>query len=181
MSSGIRKIILFIGIISFVLFMGIIGAAWYMGAFSSVSISTGEKGPYYFIYLEHQGPYYQITNKIEKVEKYLVDNKITYLHAAGIYFDDPAQLPESELKSYGGYLVNDSLVVEKPYKFENINKRNVIIASIEAHPMIAPFKVYPAFHEWLANNKKMEIIAPPMELYLPNEKVEVHFPYQEKI
>ena len=181
MSSGIKKIILFIGIISFVLFMGLIGAAWYWGAFSSVSrLNTGERGPYYFVYLEHQGPYYLIRNKIKKVEKYLVDNKIKYLHSAGIYFDDPAQVAESGLKGQGGFLVKDSIVVEEPYKFEKINKRSVVIASIEAHPMIAPFKIYPAFHEWLENNKQMEIIAPPMELYLPYERVEVHFPYQEK-
>jgi DNA gyrase inhibitor GyrI len=181
MSSRIKTIILFIGIISFVLFMGLIGAAWYMGAFSSVNISTGEKGPYYFVYLEHQGPYYQIMNKIEQVEKYLVDNKIEFLNAAGVYFDDPAQIPEGDLKSYGGFIISDSVDVEEPYKFEKINKRNVIIASIEAHPMIAPLKVYPAFHEWLDNNSNMEIVAPPIELYLPDGKVEVHFPYQEKI
>ena len=53
MSSTLKKIILIIGITSFVLFIGLISAAWYMGAFSSVNISIGEKGPYYFIYLEH--------------------------------------------------------------------------------------------------------------------------------
>ena len=181
MSSRIKTIILFIGIISFVLFMGLIGAAWYMGAFASVNISISEKGPYYFVYLEHQGPYYLVMNKIDQVEKYLVDDKIEFLQAAGIYFDDPAQIPESDLKSYGGFLISDSVSVKEPYKFQKINKRSVIVASIEAHPMVAPFKVYPAFHEWLDNNSNLEITAPPMELYLPDGKVEVHFPYQEKI
>jgi DNA gyrase inhibitor GyrI len=181
MSSGIKKVILIIGIISFVLFMGLIGAAWYMGAFSSVSLATGEKGPYYFVYLEHQGPYYQVPNKILKVEKYLTDNQIEYLHSAGIYFDDPAQVAEKELQSYGGLLVTDSISVQEPYNLIKIDRRKVVIATIEALPMIAPFKVYPAFNEWLENNKKVEIIAPPMELYLSDEKIEVHFAYHEKI
>jgi DNA gyrase inhibitor GyrI len=181
MSSGIKKIILIIGIISFVLFMGLIGAAWYMGAFSSVSLTTAEKGPYYFVYLENQGPYYQISNKIIDVEKYLTDNKIKYLHSAGIYFDDPAQVTENELKSYGGFLVSDSVAVQEPYNFIKIERRKVVIAAIEALPMIAPFKVYPAFNEWLENNKKVEIMAPPLELYLSDEQIEVHFAYYEKI
>jgi DNA gyrase inhibitor GyrI len=181
MSSGIKKIILFIGIITFVLFVGLISAAWYMGAFSSVSISTGERGSFYFVYLEHQGPYYLISKKIEKVKEYLTENKIKYLHSAGIYFDDPTQIPESELKSFGGFLLSDSITVKSPYKFKKIKKRSVIIASINAHPMIAPFKVYPAFQEWLENNKNIEIVAPPMQLYIPGKNIEVHFPYQEKI
>ena len=181
MSPTIKKVILFIGIISFVLFMGLIGAAWYMGAFSSVNITTDEKGPYYFVYLENSGPYYQIQNKIVKVEKYLVDNNIQYLHSAGIYFDNPAEVAESELKSYGGFVVKDSVVVNEPYKFLKIDRRQVVVASIEALPMIAPFKIYPAFNEWLGNNKNVEIVAPPIELYLSDDNIEVHFAYQEKI
>jgi len=181
MSPTIKKVILFIGIISFILFMGLIGAAWYMGAFSSVSISTGEKGPFYFVYLEHHGPYYQIQNKIVIVEKYLTDNKIEYLHSAGIYFDNPAEVAESDLKSFGGFIVSDSVFVQAPYNFTKIERRKVVVASIEALPMIAPFKIYPAFNEWLGNNKNVEIVAPPIELYLPDDKIEVHFAYQKKI
>lgn len=181
MSSTIKKIILILGIVSLVLFMGLIGAAWYMGAFSSVSINTAEKGPFYFVYLEHQGPYYQITNVINKVELYLTDQNIEYLNPAGIYFDNPEEVSESELKSYGGMLVTDSLAVKEPFKYLKIDAQSVVIARIEALPMIAPFKVYPAFREWLENNKKIEIVGPPMELYLEGGHIEVHFPYQEKI
>lgn len=181
MSPTIKKVILFIGIISFVLFMGLIGAAWYMGAFSSVNITTDEKGPYYIVYLEHSGPYYQIQNKIVKVEKYLVDNNIQYLHSVGIYFDNPAEVAESELKSFGGFLVKDSVVVNEPYKFLKIDRRQVVVASIEALPMIAPFKIYPAFNEWLGNNKNVEIVAPPIELYVSDDNIEVHFAFQGEI
>ena len=180
MSPTIKKIILFIGIISFVLFIGLIGVAWYMGAFSSVNITIDEKGPYYFVYLEHKGPYYQIQNKITMVEKYLTDNKIKYLHSAGIYFDNPAEVAEHELKSFGGFIVSDSIRVEEPYNFIKIDRRKVVIASIEALPMIAPFKIYPAFQEWVGNNKNVEIDAPPFELYLPDEKIEVHFAFHDK-
>lgn len=180
MSPTIKKVILFIGIISFVLFMGLIGSAWHMGAFSSVIITIDEKGPYYFVFLEHEGPYYQIQNKIEKVEKYLTDNKIQYLHSAGIYFDNPAQVEEVDLKSFGGFIVRDSAKVQEPYKFTKIDRRKIVIASIEALPMIAPFKVYPAFQEWLGNNKNIKVVGPPIELYLPNEVIEVEFPYIQK-
>lgn len=181
MSSTIKKIILILGVVSLVLFIGLVISAWYMGAFSSVSIHTGEAGPFNFVYLEHQGPYYQLTNKITQVEKYLTDNKIQYLYSAGIYFDDPAEVAESELKSYGGFIIKDSISVQNPYKFIKIAKRKVVIATIEAHPMIAPFKVYPAFKEWLENNKNIEIVGPSLELYKPGDNIEVHFPYQEKI
>ena len=181
MSPIIKKLILFVGIISLVLFMGLIGAAWYMGAFSSVNITTAEKGPYYFVYLEHQGPYYQIQNKITNVEKYLTDNNISFLHSAGIYFDNPAEVDESNLKSFGGFVVNDSINVQPPYKITKIKRRKVVVASIEAQPMMAPFKIYPAFEEWLGNNKNVEIVAPPLELYLPDDKIEVHFAFQQEI
>lgn len=180
MSSTLKKVILILGIISLVFFMGIIGAAWYMGAFSSVNITMGEKGPYYFVYLEHTGPYYQVANKITEVEKYLKENNIQYQHSAAIYFDDPAQVPENDLKSYGGFLVIDSVSVEEPFQFLEIDRRKVVIASIEAMPMIAPFKVYPAFNEWLGNHEDLETDGPPMEFYLPDETVEVEFPYKQK-
>ena len=181
MSSTLKKIILAVGIIALILFMGLIGFAWYMGAFSSVDITTAEKGPYHFIYMEHLGPYYEVVNKINEVENYLKKHNIEYKNAAGIYFDDPAKVKEEDLKSYAGFIVNDSLAVEKPFHYTKINRRQVVVAKIEAFPMIAPFKVYPAFHEWLENNKNIEIVAPPLELYFPEHIVEVHFAFQKKM
>ena len=180
MSSVIKKIILGVGIVALVLFVGLIGFAWYMGVFASVVITTTEKGPYNFIYLEHQGPYYLTANKIKEVENYIKEQNIEYTHAAAIYFDDPQKVKEEELKSFAGVIIKDSVAVSKPYHFTKINRRNVVVASIDAFPMLAPFKVYPAFKEWLSNNENIEIIGAPLELYQPEKTVEVQFPYKQK-
>jgi len=179
MSTILKKIIIIIGILALVLFMAVIGASWYMGAFSSVEISQKYRGPYNFVYIEHIGPYHLISAKIEKVKVYLDNHQIKYMHAAGMYIDDPSKVSESELKSYAGFLVNDSITVEEPYKFMKIPKRNVLLAKIEAHPAVAPFKIYPAYHEWLEDNKEKVIPAgPPLELYVAEKEVEVEFPIQ---
>ncbi|MFC2089102.1 hypothetical protein ACFLSX_05820 [Calditrichota bacterium] len=175
----IRKIILIIGILALVLFMAVIGAAWYMGAFSSVDIKTEIRGPYNFICLEHVGAYHLIAAKIEKVRQYLDSKQIPYLHSAGMYFDDPAKVSEIELRSQGGYLIPDSVLVDIPFQFIKIKKRKTAVAAINAHPMIAPFKVYSAFHEWLENqNDSLNVVGAPLELYLPSNRVEVEFPLE---
>ncbi len=180
MSSVLKKILLIVGIITLVLFIVVIGAAWILGAFSSVEITEEIRGPYNFVCLEHIGAYHLVVAKIEKVKEYLDSRHILYIHSAGLYFDDPAKVAEDKLRSFVGYLVPDSLMVEKPFQLKVIKKRNVILASIEAHAMIAPFKVYPAFHEWMENNKEIGIISgAPLELYIPEGKVEVEFPIKQ--
>lgn len=175
----LRKIILIVGILALVFFMVIIGAAWYMGAFSSVEILTEMRGPYNFVYLEHLGAYHLISLKIDQVKQYLDNNQVKFMYSAGMYFDDPAKVSESDLKSYGGYLVSDSISAKEPFRFMKIKKRKTAVAMINAHPMIAPFKVYPAFQEWLENNSDSVTVAgAPLELYIPSGRVEVEFPLE---
>ncbi len=179
MSSVLKKILLIVGIITLVLFIVVIGAAWILGAFSSVEITEEIRGPYNFVCLEHIGAYHLVVAKIEKVKEYLDSRHILYIHSAGLYFDDPAKVAEDKLRSFVGYLVPDSLMVEKPFQLKVIKKRNVILASIEAHAMIAPFKVYPAFHEWMESyGDNLKSFGAPLEIYKMNDHIEVEFPVQ---
>jgi hypothetical protein len=91
-----------------------------------------------------------------------------------LYFDDPANVPSEQLHSQGGLIVSDSVQVDSPFVFQKIEKRNVLIAAIKAHPVVAPFKTYPALREWMENKGyRMGGESPPLEIYHEQGLVEV--------
>ena len=177
MSSFLKKIVIIVSIIIFILFISLIVAAWTMGMFATVSISEANRGPYYAVILSHQGSYQGMSQKIDDVSAELTENRIVHSIACGIFYDDPSKTDIGELRSAGGFLVNDSIEVSSPYQCLKLPARAVGIASIEANPAIAGFKTYPALLDWLHKyNFEHDTLQPTFELYHKNGIVEVELP-----
>jgi predicted transcriptional regulator YdeE len=98
--------------------------------------------------------------------------------ACGAYLDDPSKVDQANLRWRVGYIVNDSTDTIEPLMFKTIENREYLIASIKAHPMVAPFKTYPAINEWLAANP-YDVAGEAYELYNENGVVEVLFPVKK--
>lgn len=177
MSELIKKLILVFGAVVVFIFLAFLGAAMYMGAFASVDISSEVRGPYYFVYQDHIGLYQRIAEKIEEVHTLLEDRQVATIHPAAQYLDDPNVVPVADLRSRGGWLVKDSVHVAPPFHLAHIGQRSVALARIRAHPAVAPFKTYPALHDWLNRKKtKQDSSFHILEIYYDSGVVEVEMP-----
>jgi len=154
------------------------GIGYFYGVFSPVKITTGIRGPYLMVYMLHRGAYHQITEAIEKVGKLLDEEKISKTISCAIFYDDPRDVALEDLKSEGGYLVDQRpLSLNHPFGLREIPKRGVILATTKAHPLIAPFKTYARIVDFMQMHH-LEHDGPAMERYLPGGIVEVEMPFR---
>lgn len=163
-----------IAVIVVAIVVALVGLGFYLGLFNSVTIEKATAGPYQIACLDHIGPYKDIVKKIQGVKKLLDEQKVTYVDACGIYYDDPKSTPSDKLRSKGGFLIEGDVKVEILEKL-NVPKQEVVIAKIKAHPAIAPIKVYPKINKWLSANNFI-VTGPCVEIYHKNGIVEVQMP-----
>jgi hypothetical protein len=183
-----RKILGFI--IFDILFLAIIlGFLYYSGFFSPVNIKEEVKGPHKLVYEEHTGPYRGIKEVNEKVFKSLRDDKIHTHRGFGIYYDNPKEVPEAELKSIGGCIVeikDYSRIEELKDRYNTKNhpeKHSIVVEFPFTTPlsiMAGIMKVYPELENYLKSNGYKQ--APVMEIYdIPAKKIEYIIPVVKEI
>jgi hypothetical protein len=166
MSILLKKLIIIFSIVVFILFISLIVAAWLLGAFAPVHISIAEQGPYYFLTSEEKTTYAEIATQLEIIRKeYGHDNKNNGIPAA-LILSDLTQVSQEEVIAQAGYILPDSLEVDSQLLIRKIKKRKVLVATIEANPSIAVFKIYPSLLNWLEKNQKLyRINFPALETY----------------
>ena len=164
-------------IVVVVLFVGV--SLWQSGVFSSPELKLETRPAYLYIYLERSGPFSEINKAKNDLQKMVKEQKLPVKTPCGVYFDDPAQSKNQQLRWRIGYTVEDSLTFSPPLKMDTIPAQRVIVASIKAHPMVAPFKTYPALEKWVAENG-YRITGPAYEFYYDDGLVEAMFPVEKR-
>lgn len=167
-----------LGIVVLVIVIALIGVGFYLGIFSSVKIEKAAAGPYTIASLDHIGPYKNICAKIKNAKKLLDEQAVIALAPCGLYYDDPKTVASDKLRSRGGYIIEDNVKLEILEK-QVIPSREVVLARVKAHPMIAAIKVYPKIEKYLTKNN-LTITGPCFEIYNENGVVEVQVPIAEK-
>jgi len=162
-----------------VIVLFIVVSLWQAGVFTSPQLKLEPRASYLYIYLERSGPFSEINKAKSDLNKIVSEQKLPVKVPCGVYFDDPAQTQNNQLRWRIGYTVDDSLPITEPLKMDTIPEQLVIVASIKAHPMVAPFKTYPALHNWVAE-KGYKIIGPAYEFYYEDGTVEAMFPVEKK-
>ena len=173
----IRKIIIFMIILLLLSCFAFLVTAWDMGAFSSIRLSFEDRGPYHIVICKKNSTYQFIGENIDIVKDYLGKNSINYTISAVILHEDPFTMSIDRIRSSGGCIISDSVMVDTLYTIRTIKKRRVLVASIKANPAIASYKTYPA----LKNQLRKEFIERDyekqvLELYYKNGLVEVEVP-----
>jgi len=163
--------VLCLGLFAGLLLVGVF-IAYRLGTFNTVTLSQEPRGPYQIVCLPHSGAYNRIAETILEVEKVLADH--TEKVACAIYYDDPAHVPEAQLRSKGGFQVKGQVKVEPPCTIERVPRREVVVARFEGHPSVAPIKVYPKLAGWMAENR-LTAAGPTIEFYRPG-LIEVEMP-----
>lgn len=171
---------------SILVFIGL-GILSYYGMFATIKVEQKKTGPYVFVYEKHIGPYKNTNKVMDRIYNLLLENeKIPTTRGFGIYYDKPGSVPESELRSIVGCILDSadlhrveelstryqvssfpsssSLVVEFPY-------RGVLSV------FLGIFRVYPKLAEFLEQGNYPSV--PIMEIYdVPGKKIIYNVPYQ---
>jgi DNA gyrase inhibitor GyrI len=159
-------LVVLVGFAAGLLIAGLIMAA-HMGAFTTVELARERRGPYRIVCLPHQGPHNRIGEKILRVEDLLKDESDRLGLPCAIFYDDPSQVAEHELRARGGYVVKGAPALgplPAELRVERIGRRDVVVATFEGHANLAPRKIYPALRGWLAEHK-CDAAGPSIEFY----------------
>ncbi len=146
-----KSVSLFAGILAGVFAVGLFYAVQ-MGAFNSVRLTREERGPYRIFCLSHRGAYERIAEKILEVEKRLKEAGIEVIVPCAIYYDNPSEVSEAELRSKGGFVVAADAAAPSSLEVEDIPRREVLVARFEGAPVLAAVKMRPAIAGWFAEN-----------------------------
>lgn len=171
---------LFIGLAIFIAYL-----AQYLGAFRSVHVGIENREPMQMAAKAHFGEYHKVVANIQEVETWFNDNKLNCKLSFGEYLDDPKQVEQGRLRSFGGCILQaaDIATLEtwKPqmpagFEIKQIHAQRYIVASFDGSPGIGPMKVYPKVYDFAQENL-LKIKGPVMEIYEVFSKKEMHTTY----
>lgn len=136
----------------FLLVMLLVGLSFYafLGGFNQIQVSLATSKPRYLVGQAYEGPTEgQAFNEVFRQAGRLVEENVLQGELGGIYYSSPHGAPDS-IKAFVGVLVADSLV-QVPAGFELRRLpggRQVVQASVEAHYILAPDRLYPAIFDF---------------------------------
>ena len=82
--------------------------------------------PMSIAYLEHKGPYSELEPVFNKVMSYAMQKNLELAGPpVGIYYDDPAQVPASELRCEIGVQVKGKPEVDPPFRVKEIPSQEI--------------------------------------------------------
>lgn len=150
----------------------------YLGAFRTVQISDGPVQAMTLIGKEHVGPYHKIVPVIQEVETWAKSVGLDCTRSFGLYLDNPEEVDEPRLKSFGGCVLADAKVPELPEGFSVrvLSAPHFVKALFEGSPGIGPFKVYPKVQAYI-RAKGFEPLPSVLEVYIVHSAKEMTTTY----
>jgi hypothetical protein len=162
--GGCMKILKITGIIAVVICIVVVSLLGYLGFFNKVSVFEKDSEKIVLIYEPFTGPYEKTKEAFLKVESYLKKEGLSSKKAAGIYYDNPAQVPSEKLRSECGFIINEKDyarldALKGKYNIRTIEKGSFLYAEFPYKNvlsfMIGPMKVYPAFSNKIKENNNI--------------------------
>ena len=131
----------------------------YLGAFQEMKISERELGPYRVIYKKHQGAYSDTNDLFTEFSQWKLKQNLSSAHLMGVYYDDPAQIDESKLRSEIGLSLSEtdykrlSNIFASEFHFKQIPPRRYTMTTFPYKNMLSIFlglgKAYPALNDYI--------------------------------
>jgi len=147
-----------------VFLLPVIAVLWWWGLFSSATLTVGTAGDYRYAYLDAQGVYSKLVKKQDEVLFELKKQNITPGAEVALLMSDPRTTPSDDLMAQAGFMIGKDANPLPPLKVNTIHKREVVIAEIKAHPLLAYGKVYSALLEY-AKQHNTGLHLPTLEMY----------------
>lgn len=159
----IKKLLPFL--LAFVLPLAAIYAWW--GGFSPVAITEEVRGPHVYAYLEHSGDYSKLPELTEEARDLLKASRVTPGLSLTVLFSNPDLVNVGERRAHAGFLVPEGAQVRAPLKIGHIPARRVALARVQAGPLLAPSRAYPALDRW-SQSRGRGITMPTVEIFEPS-------------
>ena len=146
----------------------IIGFLWYMGYFGSYEVDVRSMGPYNFVYEEYTGSYAQSGSVFTQVHDILLEDGIGTTVWLGIYYDNPVEVSDHDLRSELGSIVDEVQVTILPedYNFKIIDATEYAVVKFPYKNMLSymlgPVVAYPVLEEYFSDDADFEYT---IELY----------------
>lgn len=181
-----RKIITGFAVVIVLVILLILVLAGYLGMFSPVEVTQKSAGPYLLVYETFTGAYRDTVPVQVKVYESLKADGIETFRGFGIYLSDPEKVPESELRSEVGciieakdYAKEKSLAAK--YRVKHFEKRDCVYAEFPIKNNLSyiagVMTVYPALGDYIRNNGLTDRTSFGMEVYdIPEKKIIYLFP-----
>ncbi len=138
-------------------------------------------GPFSVLYMEHWGPYHQIIDDLQKVERWVQAQNKTCLQTYAEFLDDPQTTEHARMRSHVGCLVDQKFAgIPDDFKQKIVPKRKYLQAFFQGSPAIGPLKVYSGLTGQI-ETRKLKFLGAPVELYTegPPFETEYLFPVEE--
>ncbi len=178
--KAIRIILIVFGVIVALLF----AAYAYYGGFKSIEFHKSEQGGETIVYQEVIGDYSQTPDVQNKIYEVLKSENIETSKGIGVYYDNPDKTEKSKMRSDVGCILEQKDIekastneafAKAGYQIKVLPKGNYIVTEFpfkgQLSVLIGLMKVYPAFKEYINNNKINEAGA-ISEIYdIPNGKI----------
>lgn len=150
----------------------------YLGMFSKVTVTEKEMGPYTYAYQKFVGSYYKTGAVFQTVNGLLKTAGVEGESGIGVYYDNPATVEASKLRSDCGAIIAAG-DVEKIKKIKELSvatqpKAMFLVVELPVKNslsyMVGPMKAYPAIGKIMLEKKYKP--AAGIELYdMKNKKV----------
>lgn len=126
-----------------------------LGAYKPVQIETRTYPELHLLYKEHLGAYHKINVVITEVEAWAATHNIPCSRTFGEYLDDPRQVDERRLRSFGGCVLNGPLAetIATPISYKLVPSRQYVVAQFDGAASISPMKVYPKVEAYLSTHQ----------------------------
>lgn len=177
MFNILKKIIIIIAVMLVIFFIAFLTAAWHYGAFASVEeVHLKTRDETTLVTVNYACTPYQVQDQIRQIDSLL--NEKTYLTpvTAALFQTNPLNSKPDSVTVKGAVILKEPVQVDSPFVILKLPIRQAAVTSINAHPLIAPYRTYPSIQHWLANNGYQYNPAYPVIEYYSGEKVEVEMP-----
>jgi hypothetical protein len=161
-----------------VFLLPVIAVLWWWGLFSSATLQVSSEGDYRYAYLDAQGVYSKLVKKQDEVLFELKKQNITPGAEVTLLMSDPRITPHDDLMAQAGFMIAKDANPLPPLKVNTIAKREVVVAEIKAHPLLAYGKVYSALLDY-AKQHNTGLHLPTLEIY-EHSVLRVEMPFEEQ-
>jgi hypothetical protein len=161
-----------------VFLLPVIAVLWWWGLFTSATLQVSTEGDYRYAYLDAQGVYSRLVKKQDEVLFELKKQNITPGAEVALLMSDPRTTPHDDLLAQAGFMIAKDANPLPPLKVGTIDKREVVVAEIKAHPLLAYGKVYSALLDY-AKQHDTTLHLPTLEIY-EHSILRVEMPLKEQ-
>ena len=105
----------------------------------------------HMLYYSFTGPYMQTFNDFGQLMGHIQSNKLPMgPYSLGVYYDDPAVVPENELRSEAGFMVTSSVEETEQFKYKKISGGKAV--SVKYKSMDDIYPAYEAISKYISDN-----------------------------